>query len=109
MDSITFRKTHDLKFSVEKTGKKSNSCQDYVIEKKLQRLVRNSLNDNKTIEDLIGVDGFGRSKKSVIENIKIVIKDKILALNGEEIRHYIKKLQKVPVSTCIKQIRKKYS
>ena len=35
--------------------------------------------------------------------------DKITSLNGEEIKHYIKELQKVPVSSCIKQIRKKYS
>lgn len=40
MDSIAFRKTHDLKFSIEKVGKKSNSCQDYVIEKKLQRIIK---------------------------------------------------------------------
>ena len=37
MDSIAFRKTHDLKFSIEKVGKKSNSCQDYVIEKKITK------------------------------------------------------------------------
>jgi len=109
MDSIAFRRIHDLKFSVERTGKKSNSCQDYVIEKKLQRLIKDSLNDNQTIKDLIGKEGFGQTEESVIDNIKMIIQDKITSLNGEEIRHYIKKLQKVPISTCIKQIRKKYS
>ena len=109
MDSIAFRRTHDLKFSVERMGKKSNSCQDYVIEKKLQRLIKDSLNDNETIKDLIGKKGFGKTEESVIDSIKIVIRDKITSLNGEEIRHYIEKLQKVPISSCIKQIRKKYS
>tara|TARA_R100000655_G_scaffold103673_1_gene150266 strand:+ start:712 stop:1041 length:330 start_codon:yes stop_codon:yes gene_type:complete len=109
MDSITFRKSHDLKFSIEKVGKKSNSCQDYVIEKKLQKIVRNSINDQETINSLMGKKGFGNTEKSVIENIKIVIQDKITSLNGEEIKYYIEKLQKIPVSSCIKQIRKKYS
>tara|TARA_R100000315_G_scaffold62428_1_gene43937 strand:- start:2308 stop:2637 length:330 start_codon:yes stop_codon:yes gene_type:complete len=109
MDSITFRKAHDLKFSIEKVGKKSNSCQDYVIEKKLQKIVKNSMNDKDTINSLMGKKGFGNTEKSVIENIKIVIQDKITSLNGEEIKYYIEKLQNVPVSSCIKQIRKKYS
>tara|TARA_R110000824_G_scaffold279433_1_gene467644 strand:+ start:1042 stop:1371 length:330 start_codon:yes stop_codon:yes gene_type:complete len=109
MDSIAFRRTHNIPPSIAKYGKKSNPCQDYVVEKKLQRIVKNSLKDNKTIRDLIGVSGFGNTEKSVIDNVKIVIKDKIISLNGEEIRHYIKELQKVPVSSCIKQIRKKYS
>tara|TARA_Y100001938_G_C8028840_1_gene399497 strand:- start:294 stop:623 length:330 start_codon:yes stop_codon:yes gene_type:complete len=109
MDSITFRKAHDLKFSIEKVGKKSNSCQDYVIEKKLQKIVKNSMNDQDTINSLMGKKGFGNTEKSVIENIKIVIQDKITSLNGEEIKYYIEKLQNVPVSSCIKQIRKKYS
>ena len=109
MDSIAFRKIHDLKFSVEIIGKKSNSCQDYVVEKKLQRIIKKRINDQETINSLIGKKGFGKTKESVIENIKIVIQDKITSLNGEEIKHYIKELQKVPVSSCIKQIRKKYS
>ncbi len=109
MDSIVFRKTHNLNFAVEKIGKKSKSCNDYVQEKKLQRIIKQSLKDQETIKDLIGVKGFGKTEESVIENIKVVIQDKILALNGKEIKHYIEELQKVPVSSCIKQIRKKYS
>ena len=109
MDSIVFRKTHNLNFAVEKTGRKSDSCNDYVQEKKLQKIVKKSLKDQETIKDLIGEEGFGQTEESVIENIKIVIQDKILALNGKEIKHYIEELQKVPISSCIKQIRKKYS
>ena len=109
MDNIIFRKIHNLELSVEKVGKKRNSCQDYLQEKKLQRIIKKILNDKETLKDLIGRDGFGKTEDSVIENINLIINDKVTSLNGKEIREYIEKLQKVPISDCLVQIRRKYS
>tara|TARA_R110002020_G_scaffold463245_2_gene683242 strand:- start:14 stop:343 length:330 start_codon:yes stop_codon:yes gene_type:complete len=109
MDSIAFRRTHNIPPSVEKYGKKSNSCKDYILEKKLQKIIKESIKDENVINNLINKKGFGSTKKMVINNIQNVIENKIQALNGKEIRHYLKKLQSVSISCCIEQIRRKYS
>ena len=109
MDGMTFLKVHNIRPRIERCGKKSNSCQDYILEKKLQRMIKNSIDDEDVISSLIGKKGFGSTKKSVINNIKEVVNNKIQSLNGKEIRHYLKELQSLPISDCIKQIRAKYS
>jgi len=109
MDGMTFLKTHNIRPRIERCGKKSNSCQDYVLEKKLQRMIKDSINDDNVINSLKGKKGFGSTKDSVIKNIQVVLNSKIQALNGKEIRYHLKKLQSFPVSDSIKQIRAKYS
>ena len=109
MDEITFLKIHNISPRIERGGKKTTSCEDYVLEKKLQRIIKSKMNDNDVINDLIGKRGFGKTKSMVISNIKNVINNKIHSLNGKEIRYYLKELQSIPISDCIKQIRAKYS
>jgi|TARA_R100001594_G_scaffold27175_1_gene51981 hypothetical protein len=109
MDGMTFLKVHNIRPRIEKCGKKSNSCQDYVLERKLQRMIKNSIDDENVINSLIGKKGFGLTKKSVINNIKVVVNNKVQSLNGKEIRRYLKELQSIPISNCIEQIRAKYS
>ena len=109
MDSITFLKAHNISPKIERCGKKTTSCQDYVLEKRLQRIIKDSINDEGVINSLMGKKGFGKTKGSVITNIENVVENKINSLNGKEIRHYLKKLQSIPISNCIKQIRAKYS
>ena len=69
MDSITFLRSHKINPSIESGGKKSTSCQDYVLESKLKRIVKTGMEDDNVIHNLIGKKGFGKTKKSVIDNI----------------------------------------
>lgn len=114
MDSITFLRSHNINPSIENGGKKSTSCQDYILEGKLKRIIRMGMEDDNTINKLIGKRGFGKTKKAVIDNIYNVVENKIHALDINEINYFLKRLSKRSsknndiLQSCIKKINKKY-
>ena len=77
MDEITFLRIHNISPRIERGGKKTTSCEDYVLEKKLQRIIKSKMNDSDVINDLIGKRGFGRTKVMVINNIKNVVNNNV--------------------------------
>ena len=98
MDSITFLRSHNINPSIENGGKKSTM----------------GMEDDNTINKLIGKRGFGKTKKAVIDNIYNVVENKIHALDVNEINYFLKILRKRSsknnniLQSCIRKINKKY-
>ena len=85
-------------------GKTSRTpCGDYVGEKKLIRIIKNSIND-ELINKLRELGNLGSEPSKIKQNLIDIVEQKINKLDGKEIKNYIKRIEENSVFTCIREI-----
>tara|TARA_R100001443_G_scaffold116953_1_gene139244 strand:+ start:1446 stop:1799 length:354 start_codon:yes stop_codon:yes gene_type:complete len=98
------RAEHRHLYGEPRKGKSSRKpCQDYVNEKKLIRMIKNSI-DEELINQLRRLDYLGSRSEVIEQNLIDIVEHKIPKLDGKEIRNHIERIEKNSVFACVREI-----